>query len=158
VEPHRFSELSITVLSAYAKNGEVGTVPVHPELARTLKAVHGERKPQPEDLVLVNRYNRPWKSWRTAFENACKRAKITDFHFHDLRHCFGSWLAMNGTDIKARMELMRHKTPAMTMRYSHLSVQYKRQAISELPSFTAEMESHQISHQRDEEKVVAFAK
>ena len=65
---------------------------------------------------------------------------------------------MNGTDIKARMELMRHKTAAMTLRYSHLSVDYKRQAITDLPSFTAEMESLQISQQPEEQKVVAFAK
>jgi hypothetical protein len=38
------------------------------------------------------------------------------------------------------MELMRHKTPAMTMRYSHLSVKYKQKAIDELPSFKAEMD------------------
>ena len=63
-----------------------------------------------------------------------------------------------GTDIKARMELMRHNTAAMTMRYSHLSVDYKRQAITDLPSFTAEMESQQISQQPEEQKMVAFAK
>jgi integrase len=85
-------------------------------------------------------------------------AGVKEFRFHDLRHCFGSWLAKNGTDIKARMELMRHKTPAMTLRYSHLSVEYKRQAIAELPSFAAEMESQQISQQPEVAKVVAFGK
>jgi len=56
------------------------------------------------------------------------------------------------------MELMRHKTPAMTLRYSHLSVEYKRQAIADLPSFSAEMDSQQISQQAEETKVVAFGK
>jgi hypothetical protein len=56
------------------------------------------------------------------------------------------------------MELMRHKTPAMTMRYSHLSVKYKKQAIDELPSFKGEMESLQISLQSDEKKVAKFGK
>jgi integrase len=153
-----FENGSITVESAYSKNGEVGSVPLHPDLKKALKQIDDERKPAPEDKVFVNRYNRPWKSWPTAFKNACERAKIKDFHFHDLRHCFRSWLAMNGTDIKARMELMRHKTPAMTLRYSHLSVDYKRQAITDLPSFNAEMESQEISQQSEEQKVVAFAK
>jgi len=103
-----FENGSITVESAYSKNGEVGSVPLHSDLKKALKQLDDERKPAPEDNVFVNRYNKPWKSWRTAFGNACGRAKIKDFHFHDLRHCFGSWLAMNGTDIKARMELMRH--------------------------------------------------
>jgi len=69
-------------------------------LKKVLKQLDDERKPAPKDNVFVNRYKKPWKSWRTAFKNACERAKINDFHFHDLRHCFGSWLAMNGTDIK----------------------------------------------------------
>ena len=40
---------------------------------------------------------------------------------------------MNGTAPKAMMELMGHKTASMTMRYSHLSVEYKRQAVAKLP-------------------------
>lgn len=60
--------------------------------------------------------------------------------------------------MKARMELMRHKTPAMTIRYSHLSVEYKRHAIAALPTFGVDMESQQISQQPIEEKVVAFVK
>ena len=81
---------------------------------------------------------------------------LKDFRFDDLRHCYGSWLAKNGVDIKAPIELMRHKSPAMTMRYSHLSVEYKRQAIAGLPTFGIDMESQQISQQPVEEKVVAF--
>ena len=53
---------------------------------------------------------------------------------------------------------MRHKTPAMTMRYSHLSVKYKQQASDELPSFKAEMDSQQISQHHDQKKVVAIGK
>ena len=151
-----FTNGSITVESGYSKNGETGTVPLHPDLAKALQKLHDDRKPEPEDPVLVNRYNKPWRSWRTAFANACKRAGISDFHFHDLRHCFGSWLAKNGTDIKARMELMRHKTPSMTMRYSHLNVEYKRSAVDKLPSFGTE--SQQISQQPKTAKVVALRK
>jgi hypothetical protein len=50
--------------------------------------------------------------------------------FENLRHCFGSWLAMNryqgedGTDAS--------QMAAMTLRYLHLSVDHKRQAIMDL--------------------------
>ena len=45
---------SITVLSAYSKNGETGTVPMHPELGTALRAVHDERKPEPDDFVFLS--------------------------------------------------------------------------------------------------------
>jgi site-specific recombinase XerD len=42
---------------------------------------------------------------------------------------------MEGTALKSIMELMGHKTVSMTMRYSHLSVDSKRQAVAKLPTF-----------------------
>jgi len=52
-----FENGSITVESAYAKNGEVGSVPLHPDLKQALKQLDDERKPAPEDKVFLNRYN-----------------------------------------------------------------------------------------------------
>ena len=124
---------TFTVLACYAQNGQTKTLPMTDEVYEMLQRRSEDRDHKPEDLVFISRYNKPWTSWRTAWENACERAGIKDFRFHDLRHCFGSWLAMNGTAPKAMMELMGHKTAAMTMRYSHLSVEYKRQAVARLP-------------------------
>src|SRR5262249_49908819 len=61
---------------------------------------------------------------------------------------------------KGRMELMGHKTAEMTARYTHLSVEYKRQAVAGLPQFgmVLESESQQISQQANSENVVAFAR
>ena len=88
--------------------------------------------------------------------NACERTGILDFRFHDLRHCFGSWLEMTGTTGKTQMELMGHKDPKMTMRYTHLSMDYKRQAVAKLPRFGAE--SPRISPSEQIAKVVSIAK
>jgi integrase len=148
---------SITVQSCYAKNGETRTVPMTDDLFAALERLKNERDRQPEDLVFINRYGKPWKSWRTAFENAVERAGIKDFKFHDLRHCFGSWLAMNGVTDKGRMELMGHRTALMSLRYAHLSVEYKRQAVAKLPSFrNLEGKSPQIPPSVEAQKVVAF--
>jgi len=59
------------------------------------------------------------------------------------------------------MELMGHKTPQMTMRYTHLSVEYKRNAVESLPRFEITdrpAESLQISQQAEKQKVVKFVK
>jgi integrase len=58
---------------------------------------------------------------REAFEWALKRAGITNFRFHDCRHCAASYLAMNGASLAEIAEVLGHKTLAMVKRYAHLS-------------------------------------
>ncbi|MCL7422383.1 MAG: site-specific integrase [Methylobacter sp.] len=58
---------------------------------------------------------------RKPFHNALKAAGITDFHWHDLRHCTASYLAMNGASMAEIAEILGHKTLAMVKRYAHLS-------------------------------------
>ena len=77
-----------------------------------------------------------WGSIRTAFERACRTAKLVDFHFHDLRHTFASWLVMRGRPLKEVQELLGHKTITMTMRYAHLSPDRLREAVAALDDFS----------------------
>ncbi|WAK02790.1 tyrosine-type recombinase/integrase [Methylobacter sp. YRD-M1] len=58
---------------------------------------------------------------RKPFETALKRAEITDFRWHDLRHCTASYLAMNGASSAEIAEILGHKTLQMVKRYAHLS-------------------------------------
>jgi len=60
-------------------------------------------------------------SLRGAFETALKVAAITDFKWHDLRHCTASYLAMNGASLAEIAEILGHKTLQMVKRYAHLS-------------------------------------
>ena len=63
-----------------------------------------------------------------AFERACKRAKIEDLRFHDLRHTFASYLTMGGVNLRTVQTLLGHKDLRMTMRYSHLSPEHLKEA------------------------------
>lgn len=69
---------------------------------------------------------------RRLWENALRDAKITDFRFHDLRHTTASNLAMNGASLRDIGEILGHKTPAMTQRYSHLTEKYTTKVLKEL--------------------------
>jgi site-specific recombinase XerD len=75
---------------------------------------------------------------RLWFEPVIRKAKIADFHWHDLRHTFASKLTMAGVDLRTVQELMGHKTIAMTVRYSHLAPKHTLAAVERLDAPTAE--------------------
>jgi integrase len=57
----------------------------------------------------------PWRRIR-------KAAGLPDsIRFHDLRHTFGSYHAMNGTDLQIIQQLMNHRDYRTTLKYAHLS-------------------------------------
>lgn len=71
-------------------------------------------------------------SVRKAFDGALERAGIKNFHFHDLRHTFASWLTMKGRPLKEVQELLGHKSITQTERYSHLAPEWLREAVASL--------------------------
>lgn len=66
---------------------------------------------------------------KKSFHKALKIAKIEDFRFHDLRHCFASDLVRKGVDLFVVQKLLGHSSPKMTMRYAHLGNNQLREAI-----------------------------
>jgi len=59
--------------------------------------------------------------FQSAWDWAVKRADLTDFRMHDLRHTAASELAMAGATTAELAEILGHKTLQMVKRYSHLS-------------------------------------
>jgi integrase len=151
---------AVTVGSCYSKNDETRTLPLTADLATGLTKLKEERKPKPNDPVFTHD-GKPWRCWKETFTGAIDRAKLENFRFHDLRHCYGSWLAMDNVPDKRRMELTGHKHPKMTTRYTHLSMEFKRQAVQKLPQFGSsvlEASNAIFNAIPDDGKVVAFAK
>ena len=79
-----------------------------------------------------NSTGKPLKDFRKRFDAALRRAKITDFHFHDLRHTFASHLVMAGVDITTVSKLLGHKSLTMTLRYSHLAPAHLAEGVKKL--------------------------
>jgi len=82
------------------KNGKSGSVPLNSTAKKALMDVR-RKTDCPYVFVRVDGkpYNQPSMFMRPAFEHAVKRAGIQDFHFHDLRHTFASWLVMAGVHL-----------------------------------------------------------
>ena len=94
------------------------------------------------DHVFCNLRGEPYRSFRTAFERAVRKAGLADFTFHDLRHTFASRLVMRGVDIPTVKELLGHKSIAMTLRYTHLSSDHKQRAVSTLEQISEQSPSN----------------
>ena len=73
------------------------------------------------DVVFCSKTFTPMESGhlRRSFRLALRKAKIEDFHFHDLRHTFATRLVQAGVDIYKVQRLLGHKSPIMTQRYAH---------------------------------------
>ena len=123
------------------KSGEWQTVPINEEARQVLV-----RRMRLRDEVCPDT---PWvffhltaalnakigdrvKDVRKAFSTACRRAGIEDFHIHDLRHTFASWLIMNGTPLFEVSKLLRHASVQMTERYAHLAPNHLHNAVDNL--------------------------
>jgi len=79
------------------------------------------------DGPIFRRWNGP--ALTVAWGRLCKRAKVQDLHFHDLRHTFATRLQNLGVPLEIRSALLGHRlrgtagdalgSESMTVRYSH---------------------------------------
>jgi site-specific recombinase XerD len=82
--------------------------------------------------VFLNCYGQKLSKPREWFEASVKKAGISRFTWHCLRHTFASRLVMAGVDLRTVQELMGHKTIQMTCRYAHLGPQHRLAAVQRL--------------------------
>jgi len=113
------------------KNGDRRTIPLTGYALDLLKQ-HAHVRDLETDRVFPAYTNIKRCRIRDAWNNAVRRAGITDFHFHDLRHSFASYLAMNGASLLEIAEVLGHKTLAMVKRYAHLSEAHTRGVVERM--------------------------
>jgi integrase len=111
------------------KNGEKREVPMSEAVKKAL--INVSKNPESE-FIFCNKVGAQIKDIKKSFFTAVQKSGIKDFHFHDLRHTFASYMVMNGTDLNTVRELLGHKSLTMTLRYAHLSPNHKTQAMDSL--------------------------
>ncbi len=114
------------------KNNESAQIPMNNTAREVLSNVN--RRLDIKYIFYNPHTNKPFNNstFRNYFISLLAKAEIDDFTFHDLRHTFGSYLAMAGVTLPALQKLMRHKDIMMTMRYIHLMPSYTTDAIKKL--------------------------
>ncbi len=115
------------------KNGNPIGIPLTKTAMRTLLEVQRIRHIH-SPYVFCYLDGKPYSpgSVTIAFRRVCKKAGVSNFRFHDLRHDFASSLVQSGVDIHRVKELLGHKDLRMTIRYCHLSPENLREAVNVL--------------------------
>lgn len=121
---HGFILLDVT------KNGERREIPINDTLRTTLSSL--VRRIDVPYVFYDPATGKPYQDVKRSFNTACRKAKIRNFRFHDLRHTFASHLVMAGYDVTTVKELLGHKTLTMTLRYAHLAPSHKVKAVAAL--------------------------
>lgn len=116
------------------KNSSPRTIPLRKEVIDTLS-----HTPKPERVGFVfkgTKEDQAQYNFAKSWSAIRRRAGMPKLRIHDLRHTFGSWLLQSGVPQKTAMDLLGHKTPIMTNRYSHNSPKSLKRAVERVKADT----------------------
>jgi integrase len=90
---------------------------------------------------------KPIRSIRRGLTDACEKAGIPygrfvedGFIFHDLRHCFNTYMRKAGVPESVIMEITGHSTREMFDRYNTIDHQDRKQAVDQMSSFLTNLD------------------
>ncbi len=115
----------IRLEASRTKTDDGRSIPLHPRL-RTMfgKLPRGLRT----DRVFLLKGN-PFAEIKRSFNTACRTAGISDFTFHDLRHCALNNMRLAGNDYFRIMAVSGHKTMSVFKRYNQVTEEELSQVI-----------------------------
>ncbi len=114
-----------TLYLHHTKNGESYTIALGEQAIELLRE-HSTIRRIDSDYLFPSRDGTTAVDWSEPFKEAVLFAGLKGFHFHDLRHTYISYAAMNGATAMQLKDLARHKSINSTVRYTHLSAQSVR--------------------------------
>lgn len=114
------------------KNGERRVVSITGHTLEILRAHANQPQHAYSAYVFPGAFGSKPIQIRSPWNRVVQMAKLPDFHFHDLRHTFASYLAMNGATLAEIAEALGHKTLSMVKRYAHLTEEHTRSVVEKM--------------------------
>lgn len=127
-----FQPVGLIVLEQ-TKNHERRGLPITGEALELMRRLHAQRNTDCKWCFPSPEGNKP-VDFRRAWESTRERARLVNFHYHDLRHSAASYLAMQGATAPEIADVLGHKTLAMVKRYSHLMQQHTASVVARMNS------------------------
>ena len=121
----------ITLRALDTKTKTARQVPMTPDVRVTLQRLAKVRSRLTTRHVFTYA-GRPLQRVTRSFKTALKDAGITDFRFHDLRHCASTNLRRAGVDTATAMKIVGHKSEKMWKRYNAIDEEDLTQAAKRL--------------------------
>jgi integrase len=87
-------------------------------------------------------------NYRKLFEAAVRNAALSDFTWHDLRHCHATWLRQAGAPLEVVQRSLGHTLVTTTARYAHVDDTEVKEALRKLPSLTVPADSNVVPIKR----------
>jgi len=121
-------EKGLLFFNEQKKKGKLGIKVLNSDMISLLLAISKGKS----EYIFCGPDEERLKDVKRSFHTALKRAGITDFHFHDLRHTSASHMIMRGASPKAVQKHLNHSSMAMTERYAHLSPDFQSRRLNVL--------------------------
>jgi integrase len=121
-----------TLLVPCSKSGRPRLIQLNSAALDVLRSVPR----QPDDIFIFPSpvTGRPSASLHFPWTRIRKRAGLTEFRLHDLRHSFASFLVNKGVSIYVVQGLLGHANVRATQRYAHLANETLLDAAELIPS------------------------
>lgn len=120
-----FKQQILTVEGGTAKSRQTRHVFLNEEATRALQWWRDQTNGGTRVFEIKTGFKKAWAP-------LLKRAQITKFRWHDLRHHFASRLVQKGVPLNTVRDLLGHSSVAMSLRYAHLAPDQRREAVARL--------------------------
>jgi integrase len=118
-----FNRRLLTVEGGHAKSRQTRHVPMNEEATDLLQRWRDQSTSKPRVFEVST-------GFRTAWRHILKRASISRFRWHDLRHYLASRLVQRGVPLNTVRDLLGYSSVAMSLRYAHLAPDQRREAVA----------------------------